>query len=105
MDDQETCGQEANQDRLNARTLVSSLDPRERSLIHLITQGFSLIQIAGKLGLLLEDVVRLKLSTMKKVSAAHTADLVRIGIYAGSTHALDSSGAVTHRASRSQISK
>ena len=43
--------------------------------------GYSLVKIAGEMGLPLEDTALMKASLMKRLGAKETADLVRIGIY------------------------
>jgi len=67
---------------LEAKKRVAELEPREREVLECIVGGYSLIRVAGELGVSLEDAVRLKASLMRKLGANVTADLVRIGIYA-----------------------
>jgi DNA-binding CsgD family transcriptional regulator len=76
-------GEAAHGQRRRARELFGSLTPVEFQLVQLTTAGHSLLQIAGRLGMLLEDAAILKVATMKKLGAAHTADLVRLGVHAG----------------------
>lgn len=45
-------------------------------------RGYSLVGIAGELGVPLVEAVRFKASIMRKLDAAHTADVIRLGIYA-----------------------
>lgn len=66
-----------------ARALVGALDTAERELLASIVAGQSLIMAAGLLGLSLENTVRLKAKLMRKLGASQTADLVRVGLYAG----------------------
>lgn len=68
--------------RLEAKELVAELEPRERQILASIVGGYSLIRVAGELGVSLEDAIRLKASLMSKLGANVTADLVRIGIHA-----------------------
>jgi DNA-binding CsgD family transcriptional regulator len=76
-------GEAGHGQRRQARELLGSLTPAELQLVRFATAGHSLLQIAGRLGMLLEDAAMLKVATMKKLGAAHTADLVRLGVHAG----------------------
>jgi FixJ family two-component response regulator len=65
-----------------ASGLIDGLGSDEHRMLDLIVDGYSLIKIAGDLGLPLEETVRTKANLMKKLGATTTADLVRIGLYA-----------------------
>lgn len=70
------------QRKVDASGLTSPLDDMERGILTEIVAGSSLKQIALKLGLQLRQVETQKASLMRKLKAASTADLVRVGIYA-----------------------
>lgn len=61
---------------------VAQLEPNERRALERIVDGYSLVKIAGDLGVDLEEAVRLKAFLLRKLGAMTTADLVRIGLYA-----------------------
>lgn len=65
-----------------ARSLTATLIETEHDILKGIVAGSSLKQIALKLGLSLAQAETQKASMMRKLNAASTADLVRVGIYA-----------------------
>ena len=69
--------------RFGAKQLVSTLTPRERETLTLLTRGYSNRGIADKLKISPRTVEIHRASALKKVNAGSTADAVRIGIYAG----------------------
>ncbi len=62
--------------------LVAGLASDERRVLKCIVEGYSLVKIASKLGVSLDEAARLKAQLMKQLGAKATADLVRVGIYA-----------------------
>jgi FixJ family two-component response regulator len=65
-----------------ARQRVAQLVSNERRALQRIVDGYSLVKIAGDLGIELEEALRLKASLFRKLGAMTTADLVRVGLYA-----------------------
>ena len=68
--------------RRRAVDLVARVNSHEHRVLDLIVDGYSLIKIAGELGLSLEETLLMKAALMRKLEATTTADLVRIGLYA-----------------------
>lgn len=66
-----------------ARKLVDRLEPKERDLLSLVVEGYSLLKASVVLGVSLEETARLKVSLLQKLDATRSADLVRVGLYAG----------------------
>lgn len=66
-----------------AQALVAKLHEDERLLLRSVLAGYSLIQSAGRLGMTWEEAVTMKARVVGKLNATQTADLVRIGLYAG----------------------
>ena len=67
---------------LEARLRVAKLEPAERQVLVYLVRGCSVIEIAGEMGVLVEEAVSLKASLMKKLGALATADVIRLGIHA-----------------------
>jgi FixJ family two-component response regulator len=63
--------------------LVGSLDATERQVLECLVSGMSKKHTAALLRIRLEDVEHSQASMMNKLSAATTADAVRIGLEAG----------------------
>lgn len=66
-----------------AQAQVAKLHEDERLLLRSALAGYSLIQSAGRLGMTSEEAATMKARVMGKLNATQTADLVRIGLYAG----------------------
>jgi len=70
-------------EEIEARRLVAALDPEERRVLTDLVHGKSLQAIAADLGIFQFDAEAAKSKLLRKLNAATTADLIRIGIYAG----------------------
>ena len=69
--------------RFKATQLVSTLSPRERDTLALLTKGNSNKAIASELNISPRTVEIHRANAFKKINAVSTADAVRIGLYAG----------------------
>lgn len=66
-----------------AKLRVAGLVPAERQALDLLVRGYSLVGIGGEMGVPLDEAARFKASIMRKLDATHTAEVIRLGIYAG----------------------
>jgi two-component system, LuxR family, response regulator FixJ len=68
------------QDRIADRNRLEVLSPRERQVLHLITQGATSKEAARALGISPRTVETYRVHLLEKTGAATTAELIRIGV-------------------------
>ena len=66
-----------------ARRLVGTLDITELQVLECLVRGMSEKDTTALTGIPAEDVKRARVSITQKLNARTTADVVRIGLYAG----------------------
>ena len=69
-------------DQLEARRLVSALNPAQLRVLSRLVEGDSLHSIANELGFHVAEIEQVRSEILCKLEAHTTADLIRIGIYA-----------------------
>ena len=69
--------------RASAEQLVSTLSPRERDVLAELVEGHANKDIGARLGISPRTVEIHRASALRKLSAATSAEAVRIGLYAG----------------------
>lgn len=68
---------------MEAMRLVRTLDATELQILRALVRGMSLKSTATMMGIPLDRIEHARATMMKKLKAARTADVVRIGLYAG----------------------
>lgn len=67
-------------DRLAARQRLDALSPRERQVLHLISQGATSKEAARALGISPRTVETYRVHLLEKTGAGSTAELIRLGV-------------------------